>query len=232
MTRGAAIGAALPPGWRALVCDLDGTLVDSAPELCAAGNAALASEGLPPVPFPVARGCIGRGASRFIAGLERASSGENRPGRTDRLIRHFRSRNHAAPPDTCAFPGAGAALAALHDAGLRLALCTNKPEGPARAMLARMGWAPLFDVVVGGDTLPAVKPDPAPLLAAIARLGLAPRQALFIGDSEVDAETATRAGVDFALFLPGYRSTPPDRLPHRLTIAHWSGAPGLIPVSL
>lgn len=190
--------------WQALILDLDGTLVDSAPDIHAAGNAALAAEGLPPVPFALARSFIGNGAPVFVTRMEQAAAGSVLPDRTRRMIRAFVARHEHGHALTQPYPGTDATLRALHTAGTRLALCTNKPAAPAQAMLARMGWTGLFEVVVGGDTLPVMKPDPAPLLEAVARLGLTPDQALFIGDSEVDAETAARAGMDFGLFTRGY----------------------------
>ncbi|MDP2087654.1 MAG: phosphoglycolate phosphatase [Gemmobacter sp.] len=218
--------------WRALIFDLDGTLVDSAPDIVAAGNAVLLAEGLPPVPFAQARGFIGNGAPVFVSRMERAASGDSRPDRTARMIRRFVTRYEHGASLTRPYPGVAAALSAFAATGLPLALCTNKPEAPARALLASLGWADLFAVVVGGDTLPVVKPDPAPLHAALTGLGLAPHQALFLGDSDVDAETATRAGVAFALFTGGYRTAAAADLPHRLAFDDWSALPGLLAASL
>lgn len=217
---------------RALILDLDGTLVDSAPDIHAAGNAVLAAEGLPPVPFALARSFIGNGARLFITRLERAAAGENCPDRTARMVGRFITRSEHGVSLTRPYPGVDAALAALSATGLRLALCTNKPEAPARALLARMGWTDRFEVVVGGDTLPMVKPDPAPLRAAVALLDLTAQQALFLGDSDVDAETAHRAGMGFVLFTGGYRRADIADLPHRLVFDDWPILPALLSASL
>ncbi|MFN3294858.1 MAG: phosphoglycolate phosphatase [Gemmobacter sp.] len=214
--------------WQALIFDLDGTLVDSAPDIHAAGNAVLAAEGLPPVPFDRARGFIGNGAPIFVARMEAFSAGENRPDRTARMVQAFVNRYEHGASRTRPFPGADAALAALHAAGLPLGLCTNKPAGPARALPQHFGWSDFFPVLIGGDTLPTAKPDPAPLIASAERLGLPPDRVLFVGDSETDAETAARAGVDFALFTQGYRRTPAAALPHRLAFDDWSALPALL----
>ncbi|MFN3615085.1 MAG: HAD-IA family hydrolase, partial [Rubrimonas sp.] len=106
------------------------------------------------------------------------------------------------------YPGALAALDALRAAGVRLGLCTNKPEGAARIVLRDMGIEPLFDAVVGGGALP-LKPAPDMLLAAWAALGA---RGPYVGDSETDAETAAAAGAPFALFTRGYRKAGVDEL--------------------
>ncbi len=83
-----------------------------------------------------------------------------------------------------------------------------------------MGWAGRFDPVIGGDSLPVRKPDPAPLLKALADTD--PEHCLFVGDSEVDAETAKRAGLTFALYTEGYRKTPVEALPHTMAFGHFA----------
>jgi phosphoglycolate phosphatase len=207
------------------VFDLDGTLIDSAPDIHAAGNATLAAEGFGPLPFDQARGFIGNGARVFVERLERAATGTNDPARTARMHRRFIDVYETAHALTRPYPGAEAALRALRAQGWQLAICTNKPEGPARSVLAHFGWSDLFAAVIGGDTLPVIKPDPAPLHAAIAALGGAP--ALFVGDSEVDATTAQAAGTPFALFTEGYRRGPVAAMPHAAAFADWTGFPAL-----
>lgn len=207
------------------VFDLDGTLIDSAPDIHAAGNAALASEGLPPVTFEQARGFIGNGARVFVERLERAATGGNDPVRTARMHRHFVAVYETAHALTRAYPGVEAALGQLRAQGWRLAICTNKPAGPARTVLAHFGWSGLFEAVIGGDSLPTIKPDPAPLHAAIAGLGGGP--VVFVGDSEVDAATAQAAAVPFALFGGGYRRGPLATIPHDAAFDDWAALPDL-----
>lgn len=207
------------------VFDLDGTLIDSAPDIHAAGNATLAAEGLPPVTPEQARSFIGNGARVFVERLERAVAGAPDPARTARMHRRFVEVYETAHSLTRPYPGVEAALGRLRAQGWRLGICTNKPHGPARTVLAHFGWSDLFEVVIGGDSLPVIKPDPAPLHAAIA--GLGGGTVVFVGDSEVDAATAQAAAVPFALFGGGYRRGPVAAIPHDAAFDDWAALPDL-----
>lgn len=208
-----------------IVFDLDGTLIDSAPDIHAAGNATLAAEGLAPVSLAQARSFIGNGARVFVERLERAVAGANDPDRTLRMHRRFVEVYETAHSLTRPYPGVAAALEALRAQGWRLAICTNKPAVPTQRVLAHFGWTALFEVVIGGDTLPVIKPDPAPLYAAIA--GLGGGAVVFVGDSEVDADTARAAAVPFALHTPGYRRGPVAAMAPDATFDDWAALPGL-----
>ncbi len=190
---------------RAIVFDLDGTLIDSAPDIWHAANAVLREAGLPEVSFEQSRGFIGRGARIFVERMERAVAGANAAVRTDHLHARFLHFYERAHDGTRVYPHVPEMLAELQGRGLALGLCTNKPMGPARAVLAHLGWEGLFASVIGGDSLPVAKPDPAPLLTVLAAMCCAPAEAIYIGDSETDAETAARAGLRFGLFTEGYR---------------------------
>jgi phosphoglycolate phosphatase len=212
----------------AIIFDLDGTLVDSVPDIHAAVNRMLADHGDAPMDIAQVRSFIGNGVPVLIAKVM-AARGDN-PDDTALhadleacFMRHYM----AAPTDLGApFPGVIAALDALAAAGHRLALCTNKPEAPARAILRDLDLADRLPVVIGGDSLPVRKPDPAPLLAAAAALGDGP--AIYVGDSEVDVETAQRAGMTFLLFSGGYRRTPVADLPNDGVFDAFADLPGLI----
>ena len=200
-----------PPIPGPVVFDLDGTLVDSAPDLHAAANRMLAELGRPPLSLAQVTGFIGNGVPKLVERCLQATGGVE--GLQAGALARFRRHYDASPAElTRPYPGAVAALQALRGAGRRLGVCTNKPEAPARKLLALLGMHRHFDAVVGGDSLAVQKPDPAPLCHAIAALGGDPGSALYVGDSEVDAATAENAGVAFALFTQGYRRTPVERL--------------------
>ncbi|MCL7464744.1 phosphoglycolate phosphatase [Phaeovulum sp. NW3] len=212
----------------AIIFDLDGTLVDSVPDIHAAVNRMLADHGDGPMDVAQVRSFIGNGVPALIAKVM-AARGEN-PGDVARhaereacFMRHYM----AAPTDLGApFPGVVAALDALAAAGHRLGVCTNKPVEPARAILRDLDLADRLPVVIGGDSLPVRKPEPAPLLAAAEALGGTP--VIYVGDSEVDAETAQRAGLPFLLFSGGYRRTPVAELANDGVFDAFADLPGLV----
>lgn len=206
-----------------IVFDLDGTLIDSAPDIHAGGCAALAAEGLPPVTPEQSQGFIGNGARVYVERLQRATEGTADPARTDRMHRAFMQHYETAHALTRIYPGVEATLATLRGAGWRMAICTNKPHAPALTVLAHFGWSDLFEVVIAGDSLPVSKPDPAPLRAAIAGLGGGPT--VYVGDSEVDAATAQATGTPFALYTEGYRKSPVSAIPHDARFDHFSQLP-------
>lgn len=208
---------------KAAVFDLDGTLIDSAADIHAAGNAVLAAEGLPPVSLEMSRNFVGNGAGVYIQRLIGACGLVADPVLEARMYRRFLEGYETAVGLTTLYSGVEQALRELRADGWVLAICTNKPVAPARAVLAHFGLLDSFAAIFGGDSLPQRKPDPAPLLATIAALGHP--QTLFVGDSEVDAECATRAGIDFALFTEGYRKTPVAQMPHQVSFADFADLP-------
>lgn len=210
----------------AIIFDLDGTLVDSAPDIHAGIVALCVQEGVAPLSFEAVRGMIGGGVPVLIDRVARAAGLDLDPARQQARCDWFIDRYEHNPYGmTTAFDGVEAALDALAAAGHVLGLCTNKPTGPTLSLLHAFGWDGRFATVVCGDTLPVRKPDPAPLHHAVAALG---QPALFVGDSEVDAETAERAGVPLLLFTEGYRKTPADALTHAAAFDHWDQFPALV----
>ena len=208
----------------AIVFDLDGTLIDSAPDLRAAVNMMLTGEGQAPLDLATITSFVGNGLPHLVklAMGARAMDMTRAATLTQTVLEHYTAGNGAL---TTLYPDARAVLHALHGDGHRLGLCTNKPIAPARDILGHFGLTDLFSAVIGGDSLSTRKPDPAPLRATFEALG---STGIYVGDSEVDAETARRAGVPFALFTEGYRKTPVEDLPHTWSFTNFASLPGIV----
>jgi phosphoglycolate phosphatase len=203
---------------RTVVFDLDGTLVDTAPDLIAALNYVLDREGLPPLPFESARNMIGAGARKLI---ERGLEVEGRVMTTDdlnRLTRDFIDyyADHIADASR-PFEGLEAALDDLAAQGCRFAVCTNKLEWLSKRLLDRLGLSGRFSAICGADTFGVAKPDPIILQQTVARAGGAIAAAVMVGDAGPDVGVARRAGVPVIGVEFGYTDVPiaelkPDRL--------------------
>ncbi len=184
-----------------VVFDLDGTLVDSAPDIHAAAARLLAAEGREPLPLETIRSFIGRGVPALIDQI--CDAVRLRPLDRDRLIAMFlEDYNANAAVLTRPFPGVPECLGFLAQQGFRIGVCTNKPLDPTMAILEALDLIEWIEGVAGGDSQPAKKPDPAGLNSVVDRLGNG--TVLYIGDSVIDAETAARARVMFGLFTSGY----------------------------
>ena len=209
-----------------ILFDLDGTLVDSAPSLCHAGNALLAHLGRKPVDVETYKGFVGRGMPRQIEQLLTNTGGVPGGELAPHLAR-FRAVYDADPLiKTVAYPGVPEALEALKAAGHLLEVCTQKAGVPARKVLSGLGLDGTIEGFTGGDSLDVLKPDPAMLWHAAAQIGEGP--ILFVGDTIVDAETARRASVPFLLHTPGYRQEPVEALDPAATFDDWSTLPDLV----
>lgn len=199
---------------KAVVFDLDGTLIDSAEDLCTALNRLLAEEALRPLAVSEVVPMIGDGAARLVERGVLAAGGHVGAGSLPVLTRRFLSHYepHAAER-TRAVPGAAEVLAELAADGLLLAICTNKPEQATRAILAALDLEHHFAAVIGGDSVPGrPKPDPAMVVAAIDRLGAAPHEAVMVGDARNDVLAARAAGLPVLLRSGGYTSVPAEDL--------------------
>ncbi|HXZ02193.1 MAG TPA: phosphoglycolate phosphatase [Stellaceae bacterium] len=187
----------------ALLFDLDGTLVDSVPDLAAAANRLLAELGRPPLGEAEIAAMVGDGVAKLVERALAARQAGN--AALAPAIARFTALYAAdAATLTRPYPGVPEGLAALAEAGVALAICTNKLEQVTRRVLDGLGLAHYFAVVLGGDSLPARKPDPAPLLAALERLGVAPADAAMVGDHRNDMLAAERAGVAAVFARYGY----------------------------
>jgi phosphoglycolate phosphatase len=195
-------------GWT-IAFDLDGTLVETAPDLVGALNVVLVEQGMAPAPMTAVRQLVGHGVRGLLtrayamAGLTITETriDELRP----RFIEIYRAR---IAEESRPYPGCLESLADLRARGAKLAVCTNKPEGLARLLLDELDMTLLFDAIIGGDTLPVQKPDPAPLLAAVARAGGDPARAIMVGDASPDVGAAQAAGMPCVLFSFGYNDLP------------------------
>jgi phosphoglycolate phosphatase len=205
-----------------IVFDLDGTLVDTAPDLINALNHVLDREGLPPVPLHSARNMIGAGARKLI---ERGLEGEGRSvGVEDinRLTADFIAyyADHIAD-ESRPFEGLEAALDHLATRGHRLAVCTNKLEWLSKRLLNALGLSPRFAAICGADTFGVQKPDPTILRETVARAGGQLSTSIMVGDAGTDVGVARRAGVPVIGVSFGYTDIPiadlkPNRVIHHM----------------
>jgi phosphoglycolate phosphatase len=196
-----------------LVFDLDGTLVDSAPDLVGTLNVILAQEGIAPLPLAEARDFIGHGARRLMERGFAAQGLSIRPEAMPELFARFIAHYEAHIADESRpFPGVVEALTAMKDAGARLAVCTNKLTGLSDNVLQALDLARFFDAVIGADAAPAAKPDPRHLIAAVQAAGGRLDRAVMIGDAATDAGAARAAKVPLILVSFGYTEVPAAQL--------------------
>lgn len=211
-----------------IVFDLDGTLIDSAPDINAIANATLATAGVAGISLAETHDFIGDGPGAFVSRMMSARGLGDAPDVLAKLYSEFKERYLTATENTVVYPGVIDALDTLVHVGYRLGLCTNKAIAPTNAVLAHFGLTEYFVSIVGGDTQSQRKPDPAPLLHVFDQIGTADAPQLYVGDSEVDVETADRAGVPFALFTKGYRKTPVAELVHAYAFDDYSKLAGTV----
>ena len=209
---------------RCLVLDLDGTLVDSAPDLAAAMNRLMAARGLAPLGLSEVTTMVGDGVRVLLQRAFAARGTVPADADYDAYAADYGANFAVA---TRPFPGAEAALHRLAGAGWRFAVCTNKPEAMARDVLAATGLAGFFAAVGGGDSFVSRKPDPAHLLATLAAAGADPARAVMVGDHRNDILAATGAGVPGVFAAWGYG--PPAMAAGAAAVAHgFSDLPGIV----
>lgn len=210
----------------AVIFDLDGTLVHSAPDLHAAAVAMLADLARPAITLEQVTGFVGNGVPKLVERCLRATGGVPDDGGEDALARFGRHYSRDPIRLTRPYPGVPDMLDRLRAAGRPMGVCTNKPQAATHQVLSGLEMADYFGAVVGGDTLAVRKPDPAPLMRVLALLGADPDRAVYVGDSETDAATAKAAGMVFALYTGGYRKTPVQDLPHDLAFDRFEDLSG------
>jgi phosphoglycolate phosphatase len=207
-----------------VVFDLDGTLVDTAPDLVDTLNVILAQEGIAPVPFDDARTMIGGGARALLErGLRESGRALMKP-LVDQLFARFLDHYAAHIADRSRpFPGAERALDDLAAGGFRLAICTNKLEWLTRKLLDALGMTHRFCAIVGQDTFGVAKPDPAILRRLISDAGANHARTIMVGDSETDIRVARAAGVPVIAVDFGYTEQPVSECDPDILIGHFDG---------
>lgn len=207
-----------------LIFDLDGTLIDSVPDMLAAVNRLLATEGQGPMERAEVQSYVGDGAPVLVRRVmaARGLPSDRHAELTGRLVADYTARSSE---QTRVYPNVPEVLGKLQHRGHRLGICTNKPGAATEVVLRALGLCGYFDAVISGDSLPEKKPHPAPLHAAVAALG-AP--AFYIGDSEVDARTAEAAAVPFFLYTEGYLRVPLGDIRTAATFRNFAELPNIV----
>lgn len=217
---------------RTVIFDLDGTLADTSADLIGAANACFRARGHGDLLDPVAdaltafhggRAMLRAGYAR--AGMERGTGDDLAEQDYARLLEYY-----AANIDTHTrlYPGAQAAVEALCRAGFATGICTNKPYGLAQELVCRLGIRDLFGSLIGADTLPVRKPDPAPYVAAVTGAGGSVARSLLIGDTVTDRDTGRAAGVPVVLVTFGPEGRGIGRLAPEALLDHYDALPALV----
>lgn len=213
----------------AVLFDLDGTLVDTAPDLRGAANRLLRRHGRRGLSLDQIKAMIGDGSQTFV---ERAFAATGAPAgdRLNDLTAAFLADYAGHETELSRpYPGVAEALERLAGRRLGLAVCTNKPEAPSRVVLEHFGLARFFAAIVGGDSIAGVrKPDPRHPLAALAALGAGPAEAAFVGDHENDAAAAHAAAIPLIAVSFGYARVPLGELGAAAVIDAWAELPAAL----
>ena len=217
-------------GMKTVIFDLDGTLADTSADLIASANYCFREMGLGDLLDPVAdAGVAFRGGRAMLAlGMARAQT----PDAAAQVEAYYpvllRAYGAAIDVHTRLYPGAIEAVEALKTGGYRVGICTNKPQALAETLMQRLGVRGMFASLVGADTLPQRKPDPAPFVHAVQLAGGAPAQACLIGDTITDRKTAQAAGVPCVLVGFGPDGMGVAQLAPEAIISHYSELPGVV----
>jgi len=209
-----------------IVFDLDGTLVDSLGDLHRALNLTLAELRCGPLALATVRSMVGDGVGQLVSRALEATGCEADPQEAvARYLAHYEADPVA---HTQVYPGVRATLEAFRQAGIPLAVLTNKLSRSTQLVLERLDLARYFSRVVSGDSLEFRKPDARVLLALLASFSAPPAESLMVGDSEVDADTARAAGVPFVLVTYGYHRAPLEDIPSAAKLADFASLGGFV----
>jgi phosphoglycolate phosphatase len=196
-----------------LVFDLDGTLVDTAPDLLATLDAVLPRHGFRAIEDPAMREGIGHGARHLIVEALKRQDARPEDARLDAIFDDFLDHYEAnISRHSRLYPGAAALMDRFAAAGWAFAVCTNKKEGLSRLLLEELGVAGRFAAICGGDRFPASKPHPAHLTGTVAQASSSPECAVMVGDSRTDLDAARAAGIPFVGVSFGYTPVPMAKL--------------------
>lgn len=222
----------MPP--TALLFDLDGTLVHSVPDLCAALNVLMLEDGRRPLTETEVTQMVGNGVRKLVErGYDASGGAPSDAAALDALVERFmvvygRTATRLSRP----FDGVPDTLEALRSQGHPMAICTNKPIDATHHLLEALDLARFFDAVIGGGSTPELKPHPAPVLAALDALQARPDAALFIGDSPNDTEAARAAGLPVVCVTFGYRRCSLEELGADGLVERFSDLPEAIATAL
>lgn len=212
----------------AIIFDLDGTLIDSVPDIHKAASEMLAETGHSALGIAKIRSFIGNGVPALVTKIMQEIDVDQEDRALHAVLEECFMRHYTAAPAVLSkpFDNVPATLDYFFANGFRLAVCTNKPEAIAKQILRDLNMDTYFAIVIGGDSLTVRKPDPAPLHAAIGQACAS--SAIYVGDSEVDSETAQHADVPFVLFTEGYRRASINEIQHQAAFSDFSQLPGRV----
>lgn len=213
---------------RTVVFDLDGTLADTSADLIASANACFRAMGQGDLLDPSADALTAFHGGRAMLRLGFARLGQADEAQVDawypKLLTAYAD---AIDVHTRLYPGAVQAVETLRAAGFATAICTNKPEGLAQTLVTRLGIRHLFGALIGADTLPTRKPDPAPYIASVLQSGGTVARSILIGDTETDRKTGLAAGIPVALVTFGPEGAGVARLSPEALLDHFDDLPAL-----
>ncbi len=213
----------------AIVWDLDGTLIDSAPDMATALNNMLDKRGFAGHSLTAVRAMIGNGAAKLVERAFNTLGVRLEATNQEALVALFLQEYAAcATRLTRPYPLVIEVLEQIHDMNIPMGVCTNKPEAISRHILDELGLSGYFSSVIGGDTTSARKPDPLPLLACLKELVAKPQTSLMIGDSSIDVNAARAADVCVGLVPWGYRHEPVENLGADFIIHDLSALPAML----
>ncbi len=221
----------MPFPFSALVFDLDGTLIDSAPDMTRVLNRTLAAFDRSALTEAQVRTMIGDGSAMLVRQAFAATGDALDDATVQPVLRHYLDRYFEDEEASALYPGVTDTLTALAERGVRLGLCTNKPERISRKLLDALGLAHLFVAVAGGDTLPVKKPDGRHLgwvLERLGRDGQAPARAAMIGDNGNDVKAARAVGVPVVAMSYGYPRMPVEELGADVILDHFADLPAAL----